>query len=89
VPAHRQAGSQSRQATLAVAIAGGYVAYRLHMPLAWLLGAMVAVAPLCFASREVATVALARPVAMLVLGTALGQTDTLPGQRALAGSRRR
>jgi membrane AbrB-like protein len=72
--------------TLAVAIAGGYVAHRLHVPLAWMLGAMVAVAALSFAGREVATVALARPVAMLVLGTALGQTYTPPVLRALAGS---
>lgn len=72
--------------TLAVAVIGGYVAHLLHVPLAWMIGAMVAVAAVAFTGWEVASVALARPVAMLVLGTALGQTYTPPVLRALAGS---
>jgi len=84
VPAARLVAIQAR--TLAAAVAGGYVAHLLHVPLAWMIGAMVAVAAVAFAGREVAAVTLARPVAMLVLGTALGQAYTPPVLRALAGS---
>jgi membrane AbrB-like protein len=84
VPSARLVATQAR--TLAVAILGGYVAHLLHVPLAWMIGAMVAVAAVAFAGRDVAAIALARPVAMLVLGTALGQTYTPPVLRALAGS---
>lgn len=84
VPSARLVAIQAR--ALAVAIAGGYVAHLLHVPLAWMIGAMVAVAAVAFSGREVMAVALARPVAMLVLGTALGQTYTPPVLHALAGS---
>lgn len=84
VPSARLVAIQA--GTLAVSIVGGYLAHLAHVPLAWMLGAMVAVAALSFAGREVAAPKLARPVAMLVLGTGLGQTYTPPVLRALAGS---
>lgn len=71
---------------LVAAVVGGVLAHLLHVPLAWLIGAMVAVAAVGFAGGAVAAPGLARPVAMLVLGTALGQTYTPPVLQALAGS---
>ncbi|WP_439579988.1 AbrB family transcriptional regulator [Elioraea sp.] len=84
VPSARLLSIQAR--TLAAAIVGGYAAQLLHVPLAWMIGAMVAAAAIAFTGREVAAPAIARPVAMLVLGTALGQTYTPPVLRALIGS---
>lgn len=84
LPSARLAAIQAR--TLAVAIVGGYLAHLLHVPLAWMLGAMVAVAAVGFTGREVSALRVARPVAMLVLGSALGQTYTPPVLRALVGS---
>jgi hypothetical protein len=71
--------------SLAVATAGGYVAHRLGLPLAWMIGAMLATAALAW-RRNVAVPDAVRPAGLLVLGLALGQTFTAPVIAAVAGA---
>lgn len=71
--------------TLAVATAGGYVAHLLRMPLAWMIGAMVATAALAWRHHAVVP-GFSRPAGLLVLGLALGQTFTAPVIAAVAGA---
>jgi membrane AbrB-like protein len=63
--------------TLAVATAGGAMAWLLHIPLAWMLGAMAATGTLAWFDRA-AVAGPTRPAALLFLGLGLGQTFT-PG----------
>ncbi len=82
-----QAAAIARQAaTLLVAAAGGWIAARLSVPLAWMIGSMLAVATVSLAGMRVATLEMARPGALIVLGTALGQSFTPPVLAALADS---
>lgn len=71
--------------TLAAAILGGLAAHLLHVPLAWMIGAMLGTAALAWRAR-VAVPAPARPAALIVLGLAFGQTFTAPVLAALAGA---
>lgn len=72
--------------TLALAASGGYVAHLLRVPLAWMIGAMVAVAAIGMTGRSVATPAVFRPAALIVFGTSFGQAFTPPVLAALATS---
>lgn len=58
--------------TLTVAIAGGFLMWLLHMPLAWLLGAMLATALCAFAGVPVSLPRHARPPMTAVIGAMLG-----------------
>ncbi|MBU8540785.1 AbrB family transcriptional regulator [Falsiroseomonas tokyonensis] len=69
--------------TALVATAGGGVAWLLHIPLPWMLGAMAATGALAWHERA-AVAAPVRPVALLMLGLGLGQTFTTPVLAALA-----
>lgn len=73
-------------ATLALAAIGGYVAHLLRIPLAWMIGAMVAVAGLGLAGVKLAAPSAFRPAALIVLGTSFGQAFTPPVLAALATS---
>lgn len=63
--------------TLAVAALGGALFALLHVPLAWMIGAMVATTAMGW-SFPVAVSQRARPVAMMVLGTAFGMSFSGP-----------
>lgn len=61
--------------TLLAALAGGWVASRLGVPLAWMLGALAATAALAWSERA-AVPGRTRPAALVLLGLGLGQTFT-------------
>lgn len=69
--------------TAAVATAGGALAWLLHIPLPWMLGAMAATGALAWHERAVVAPPV-RPVALICLGLGLGQTFTTPVLAALA-----
>ncbi len=70
---------------LLTAAFGGFVAHLLHVPLAWMIGAMVATG--CIAWHRPPTIpTVARPAALLILGLALGQSFTAPVIAAVAGA---
>ncbi|NKE43535.1 AbrB family transcriptional regulator [Roseomonas frigidaquae] len=71
--------------TALVATGGGAIAWLLHIPLPWMLGAMAATGALAWNDRAVVS-APVRPVALLCLGLGLGQTFTTPVLAALAGA---
>jgi len=58
--------------TLAIAAMGGYLMWLLHMPLAWLLGAMLATALSAFLRIPVSLPKHARPPMTAVIGAMLG-----------------
>lgn len=62
--------------TLPVAIAGGYAAYRLNLPLAWMLGAMLVVAAGSLLGAPFAVPQSLRAVMLPVLGVMLGSSFT-------------
>lgn len=72
-------------ATLAAAVAGGTVFAVLHVPLAWMIGAMFGTAALAW-SRPVAVHPIGRPAALLIIGLAFGQTFSGPVLGALLGA---
>ena len=72
-------------ATLAAALAGGLLCHLLGVPLAWLIGAMLGTALLAW-SRPVAVPRAARPLALVLLGLAFGQTFSGPVLAALLGA---
>lgn len=69
--------------TAAAAVAGGAVFSLLHIPLAWMLGAMAATGVLAWHERA-AVAAPIRPVGLLFLGLGFGQTFSTPVLAALA-----
>jgi membrane AbrB-like protein len=69
--------------TALVAATGGGIAWLLHVPLPWMLGAMAATGALAWRERA-AVAAPIRPAALLALGLGLGQTFTTPVLAALA-----
>jgi membrane AbrB-like protein len=73
-------------ATLALAAAGGFAAHLIGIPLAWMIGAMVAVAGAGIAGAKPAAPSQFRPAALIVLGTGFGQAFTPPVLAALAES---
>jgi len=73
-------------ATLALAALGGFAAHLVGIPLAWMIGAMIAVAAAGVASARPAAPAEFRPAALIVLGTGFGQAFTQPVLAALAES---
>ncbi|MBR0657368.1 AbrB family transcriptional regulator [Plastoroseomonas arctica] len=70
---------------LLIAAAGGFIAHLLHVPLAWMIGAMLATACIAW-QRPPEIPRLARPLALLVLGLALGQSFTAPVIAAVASA---
>ena len=70
---------------LLVATLGGFVAHLLNVPLAWMIGAMVATACIAW-NRPPVIPRVARPAALLILGLALGQSFTAPVIAAVAGA---
>ena len=71
--------------TLAAAVAGGALFTLLHVPLAWMIGAMFGTAALAW-SRPVAVHAGVRPAALIIIGLAFGQTFSAPVLGALLGA---
>ncbi len=71
--------------TALLALMGGALLHVLHVPLGWMIGAMMASAYLGW--REAAAVPeLLRPAGLVVLGLGLGQTFTAPVMAAVAAS---
>ncbi len=71
--------------TALVATTGGAVASLLHVPLAWMIGALIGTAALAWNGRaEVPP--WARPAALVLLGLGLGQTFSGPVLAALVAS---
>lgn len=68
--------------TTAAAGLGGAVFWWLHVPLAWMLGAMAATGALAWTDRA-AVPPLTRPVSLILLGLGLGQTFTPPVMAAV------
>jgi hypothetical protein len=68
-----------------VAVAGGGLAWLLHVPLPWMIGSMLAVAALAW-TNEVRVAGFVRPVALLFLGLGLGQTFSGPVLAAVAAA---
>ena len=71
--------------TACCAALGGAVVAVLHVPLAWMIGAMVATTALGW-FRPVAVHVRARPGAMMVLGTAFGMSFSGPVLGAVTGA---
>lgn len=71
--------------TLALGCAGGFVFHLLHIPLAWLLGSLTAVAAVGLCGVELAVPAGGRQLGQLILGTAIGLTFTPEVAEAVAG----
>jgi membrane AbrB-like protein len=72
--------------TLAAAVAGGFVFTLLHVPLAWMIGAMFGTAAVAWfrpAGLAPAVHKAARPAALIVIGLAFGQTFSGPVLSAL------
>ncbi len=63
--------------TLAAALAGGALFHALHVPLAWMIGAMAATAALAW-TRPVMVHPAIRPAALMVLGFGFAQTFDAP-----------
>lgn len=72
--------------TLVIAAAGGAVTDRLGVPLAWMIGAMLAVAAAGFARIRAEAPGVVRITGLVVMGTALGLAFTAPVLRAVAGA---
>ena len=75
--------------TLAAAVAGGYVFALLHVPLAWMIGAMFGTAAVAWfrpMGLNPAVHQAARPAALIVIGLAFGQTFSGPVLAALLGA---
>ena len=62
---------------MAAAALGGGLMHLLHVPLAWMIGAMTATAALAW-HRPVAVPGWARPAGLIFLGLGLGSTFTGP-----------
>lgn len=71
--------------TLAIATVGGFLMWLVHMPLAWLLGAMLATALCTFLHVPVSLPRHARPPMTAVIGAMLG-TSFLPQVFSHAGA---
>jgi len=71
--------------TLLAGAAGGALAALLHVPLPWLIGAMVAVSALTWFT-EVPNPPAIRPLSLVVIGLGLGQSFTAPVVAAVIGS---
>ncbi len=63
--------------TLAAAALGGFVAHLLHVPLAWMIGALAATAGLAWV-RPVGVHPAVRPAALMLLGFGFAQTFDAP-----------
>jgi len=75
----------SAPATLAIAAAGGFALHLLHVPLAWMIGAMLATAAAGW-TRRAAVPNWLRPIALLTLGLGLGTTFSGPVLAAVVGA---
>jgi membrane AbrB-like protein len=71
--------------TLLAAFAGGAFFSLLHIPLAWMIGAMFGTAALGW-FRPVLIPVMARPLSLIVIGLAFGQTFSGPVLAALLGA---
>jgi len=71
--------------TLGLGLAGGWVLELLHVPLAWLLGSLGAVAAAGLAGFTLAVPPGGRQLGQLLLGTAIGLTFTPSVAEAVAG----
>jgi membrane AbrB-like protein len=71
--------------TAAVATIGGVLALLLHIPLPWMIGAMLGSAALAW-HEHAAVPQPVRPVALVVLGLGLGQSFTGPVLQAVLGA---
>lgn len=75
--------------TLGAAVAGGFVFHLLHVPLAWMIGAMFGTAAVAWfrpMGMAPAVHAGLRPAALIVIGLAFGQTFSAPVLAALLGA---
>jgi hypothetical protein len=72
-------------ATIALGLAGGWVMSRLGVPLAWLLGSLVAVAVASLSGLKLAMPPAGRQAGQVVLGAAIGLTFTQDVATFVAG----
>lgn len=84
-PAPGESRLRTHLRTAIVAAFGGAVLHFLRVPLAWMIGAMVATALLAWA-RPVGLPAWARPTGLVFLGLALGATFSGPVLAAVTGA---
>lgn len=80
------AAARTLAVALAVATAGGALAHVLSVPLAWMIGAMTAIAAAGCLGFRAPAMAPGRVAALIVLGTALGQAFTAPVLRAVSAA---
>lgn len=72
--------------SLAIGTAGGALAHLAQVPLAWMIGAMTALSAASFVGFRAPPLVAGRSAALIVLGTALGQSFTPGVVMALAGA---
>jgi len=84
-PSHPPADFRDRLRTAFAAALGGAVLHLLHVPLAWMIGAMLATAALSW-HRPVAVWPWARPAGLVFLGLALGSSFSGPVLAAVSGA---
>ena len=84
-PAPAEPPLRTQLRTALVAAAGGAALHLLHVPLAWMIGAMLAAAALAW-HRPVDMPAWARPAGLVFLGLALGATFSGPVLAAVTGA---
>ena len=68
----RVAAALAMAATLAAGVAGGFAAGYVHLPLPWLLGALLATMALSLAGAPVRLIPWGRPAGTLVVGASTG-----------------
>lgn len=85
LPARDPALLRTQCLTLLAATLGGGGLHLLHVPLAWMIGAMMATAGLAW-HRKVAVPAWARPAGLVFLGLALGSSFSGPVLAAVTGA---
>jgi membrane AbrB-like protein len=71
---------------LAVGIPAGYFFYRLHTPIPWMIGPMIAVATLNLMGVRMHSPPYARQMGQVILGSAVSLYFTPPVVAALAGN---
>lgn len=72
--------------TLAVGIPAGYLFHRLHTPIPWMIGPMIAVASLNLSGVRMHSPPYARQIGQVILGSAVALYFTPPVVRALAAN---
>jgi hypothetical protein len=73
----RLAAALAMAGTLAAGVAGGYAARYAHLPLPWLLGALLTITALSLAGAPVRLIPWGRPAGTIVVGASTGLQSRL------------